>query len=110
METIFRANLMLAAEDIYTQQQFERRRCYAFPNGTEVYLASPEDVISSKLHCGLHSEFEKQRRDVLAILKVLQGDLDYAYIYRWAAEFDLSSIVPLAVDAGVQKLADCIMS
>lgn len=82
METISRANLMIADEDTYTQQQFERRRRYAFPNVTEVYLASPEDVIISKLCWGLRSESEKQRRDVLAILKVLQGELNYLYIYR----------------------------
>ena len=107
METISRADLILADEDTYTQQQFERRRHYAFPNETEVYLASPEDVVISKLRWGLRSESEKQRRDVLAILKVLQGELDYEYIYHWAAEFGLASIVQaLAVDAGVQQLAD----
>lgn len=107
METISRADLMIADEDTYTQQQFERRRRYAFPNATEVYLASPEDVIISKLRWGLRSESEKQRRDVLAILKVLQGELDYLYIYRWAAEFDLLAIVQaLTVSAGIREVAD----
>ena len=89
MESISRADLILADKDTFSQQQFERRRRYAFPGGTEVYLASPEDVIISKLRWGLRSESEKQRRDVLAILKVLQGELDYGYIYHWANEFDL---------------------
>ena len=107
MESISRADLILADSDAFNQQQFERRRRYAFPGGTDVYLASPEDVVISKLRWGLRSESEKQRRDVLAILKVLQDKLDYEYVYRWANEFDLSDVVQtLAVEAGVKELAD----
>ena len=107
MESISRADLILADSNTFSRQQFKRRRRYAFPGGTEVYLASPEDVVVSKLHWGLRSESQKQRRDVLAILKVLQGELDYNYIYRWTDEFGLSVVVhTLTIEAGVRELAD----
>ena len=106
METISRADLMLADEDSFNQQQFERRRRFAFPNGTEVYIASPEDIVISKLRWGLRNSSEQQR-DVLAIFKVQQGDLDYPYVYRWALEFGLLEIVQnLTTCAGVREVAD----
>ena len=107
IETISRADLMIAEAGDYAAQQFARRRRYAFPDGVEVYLASPEDIVISKLRWGLRSESEKQRRDVLAILKVQQGELDYGYLYRWAAEFELLALLEaLTIAAGVQDIAN----
>ena len=107
VETISRADLMVAEGDFYSQQQFDRRRRFAFPGGTEVYLASPEDVVVSKLRWGLRSGSEKQQRDVLAIFKVQQGELDYSYVYRWGAEFGLLEVLQdLTTQAGVRQVAD----
>lgn len=109
IETISRADLMLADDSAYARAQFSRRRQYSFPNENEtaVYLASPEDIVISKLRWGLRSESEKQQRDVLAILKVQQGELDYQYIHYWAAEFDLSLLLEKIVTAaGVHSIAD----
>jgi hypothetical protein len=109
IETISRADLMIAENSAYAREQFARRRRYSFPieNETEVWLASPEDIVISKLRWGLRSESEKQQRDVLAILKVQQGELDYQYIHQWVAEFDLSQLFEdLTIAAGVQKIAD----
>jgi hypothetical protein len=100
---------MIAENSAYAREQFARRRRYSFPieNETEVWLASPEDIVISKLRWGLRSESEKQPRDVLAILKVQQGELDYQYIHQWVAEFDLSQLFEdLTIAAGVQKIAD----
>ncbi|KPQ37190.1 MAG: hypothetical protein HLUCCA11_01815 [Phormidesmis priestleyi Ana] len=94
---------MIAGDSPYVQQQFARRRRYPFPNQTEVYLAAPEDLVISKLRW--HGESEKQRRDVLAILKVQQDALDYVYMYQWAAEFGLDEVLDeLAIAAGVMAL------
>lgn len=109
IETISRADLMLADDNAYTSQQFARRRQYSFPNKNEtpVYLASPEDIVISKLRWGLRSESEKQQRDVIAILKVQQAELDYQYMHRWAVEFDLLPLLEQIVTAaGVRDIAD----
>lgn len=100
MATISRADLILADESPYGEQQFARRRRFPFPNGAEVYLAAPEDIVVSKLRWGLRSESEKQQRDVLAILKVQQDALDYQYMYCWVAEFELSHLLEQLVTAG----------
>ncbi|MBE9077166.1 hypothetical protein IQ241_07630 [Romeria aff. gracilis LEGE 07310] len=107
LETISRADLILSNDSAYAQEQFMRRRRYAFPNQTEVFLSSPEDVIISKLRWGRSSESEKQQRDVLAIFKVQQDALDYSYLFRWGAEFGLSEkLEQLTTAAGVRSVAD----
>ena len=49
IETISRANSMAADDSDYAQQQLARCRQYALPNAEAVYLASPEDIVISKL-------------------------------------------------------------
>lgn len=106
VETISRADLMVADDSAYAQQQFTRRRQYSFPNATAVYLASAEDIVISKLRWGLRSDSEKQQRDVLAVLKVQQGELNYQYLHQWAMEFGLSPLLETMVTAaGVRDAA-----
>jgi hypothetical protein len=88
--TISRADLVLAEENEYEQLKFQRRRLITLPNGTQVYLALPEDVVVNKLRWGQQSQSEKQWRDVLGVLKIQQDHLNYNYMHQWAAAFDLS--------------------
>ncbi|TVP68609.1 MAG: hypothetical protein EA342_05285 [Leptolyngbya sp. LCM1.Bin17] len=105
--TISRANLVLADTSEYEQLKFERRHLIPLPNGPEVYLASPEDIVISKLRWGQTSQSEKQWRDVLGILKTQQDALDYEYMHAWAAVFNLSQqLEQVILAAGVSAIAD----
>lgn len=125
IETISRADLILVdlntdrLETIETQnqpstpktpqkfehQRFERRRLCEFPNGTSVFLSSPEDVILSKLQWGQRHQSEKQWRDVLGILKTQQDTLDFKYLRKNAVDLQLStSLEQLLVQAGVTNV------
>jgi hypothetical protein len=70
--TISRADLVLPDDNPYEQLKFQRRQLISLPNGTEVYLASPEDLVVNKLRWGQQSQSEKQWRDVLGVLKTQQ--------------------------------------
>jgi hypothetical protein len=105
--TISRADLVLADDTDYERLKFQRRRLITLPGGTEVFLASPEDVVVNKLRWGKQSQSEKQWRDVLGVLKTQQEILDYEYMHHWAAEFDLSSdLEQVTLEAGVRQMAD----
>lgn len=107
VETISRADLVLADNNEYERLKFQRRRLIPLPNGLEVYLASPEDVVVNKLRWGQQSQSEKQWRDVLGVLKTQQEALDYEYMHHWAATFDLSAQLEQAtLEAGVRSFAD----
>jgi hypothetical protein len=107
MNTIYRADLVIADINPYEQLKFARRQAYRLNGKTEVYLASPEDVVVNKLRWGKQSQSQKQWRDVLGVLKAQQEILDYEYMHHWAAEFDLSSdLEQVTLEAGVRQMAD----
>jgi hypothetical protein len=107
MNTIYRADLVIADINPYEQLKFARRQAYRLNGETEVYLASPEDVVVNKLRWGKQSQSQKQWRDVLGVLKAQQEILDYEYMHHWAAEFDLSSdLEQITLEAGVRQMAD----
>jgi hypothetical protein len=106
METISRADLIVAILNDYEQLKFDRKQAYPLPDGTQIYLASPEDVVINKLRWRQKSQSEKQWRDVLGVLKTQQEALDYSYLVEWAGVFDLLADLEAAlVAAGVRELA-----
>jgi hypothetical protein len=103
IESIARADLMISGNEAFDRIQFERRQVYEIPGGTEVYIASAEDVILNKLRWGLKSQSEKQWRDVLGIFKVQQQNLDLEYLQHWATQLGLLTQFSRAlVESGVE--------
>jgi len=101
MESISRADLVVAGTDEFERLKFARRRVIEF-EGTALYFASPEDVILNKLRWRQRSGSEKQWRDVLGVLKVQAENLDYGYMREWAEQLGLIDALNQAVtESGV---------
>ncbi len=101
MESISRADLVVAGTDEFERLKFTRRRVIEF-EGTALYFASPEDVILNKLRWRQRSGSEKQWRDVLGVLKVQAENLDYGYMREWAEQLGLVDALNQAVtESGV---------
>lgn len=62
------------------------RRAPAKMLGVDVFVTTPEDTILSKLEWAAESGSERQLRDVAGVVSVRRGELDVAYIERWAVE------------------------
>jgi hypothetical protein len=106
METISRADLMVASPTEYSRIQFDRRQTIPISTDREVYFASPEDVIINKLLWGKDSRSEKQWRDVLSIMKTQRESLDYLYLSEWASKLGIiTNYLQATVEAGVSNLA-----
>ena len=76
-------------------------RSLSFSAEGNLYFASPEDVVLNKLRWGQQSRSEKQRRDVLGILKT-QKDLDFNYLHTQAEEIGVAEDLQQAmIDAGI---------
>jgi hypothetical protein len=91
LETIENIDLMISGKEEYDLLKFDRKRLYTLPGSGEVAIASPEDVIISKLIWRRESQSDKQWRDILGVLKVQQEKLDFAYIQGWVERFGLKA-------------------
>lgn len=85
MATGWKVDLIVRKARPFSVEEFARRTP-ARLLGTEVYIATPEDTILSKLEWSAASGSERQLRDVAGVLAVKRGELDLAYIERWATE------------------------
>lgn len=102
LETIENIDLMISGQEEYDLIKFDRKRLYTLPGSGEVAIASPEDVIISKLIWRRESQSDKQWRDILGVLKVQQEKLDFAYLQSWVERFGLEQDWQRAkVEAGI---------
>lgn len=90
IESISRADLVVAGTDEFDRLKFERRRVFATSVAAALYFASPEDVILNKLLWRQRSGSEKQWRDVLGVLKVQAENLELGYLTQWASRLGLA--------------------
>lgn len=68
--------------------------------GEVLYVATPEDLILSKLawyRLGRHLS-QRQWTDVLGLLQVHRGHLDLAYLHRWAEVLEILDLLQKALD------------
>lgn len=90
-ETVMQADLMLSGTDEFDVMKLERRQLLSIPNRGQLYFASPEDIILSKLQWRKFSPSEKQWRDILGILKTQTNKLNRAYLQDWAMRLEVAS-------------------
>jgi len=82
----------------FSVTEFERRREVALL-GTNLFVASPEDVVIAKLEWAHISESERQIRDVAGILRTQGKALDFQYLERWIGQLGLQAEWGLANEA-----------
>jgi hypothetical protein len=81
-ETGFKVDFWILKSDEYSQESFERRKWYPY-QGTEICLATPEDMIITKLEWYKMSDIDKHYFDALGIYRVQKGELGMEYISKW---------------------------
>jgi hypothetical protein len=109
LESAFKVDLFVVGEGAFKQEALKRRARKTIKTEPHYapYVQSPEDTILSKLDWyrqgGCVSD--QQWRDVLGILKVQEGMLDFAYLQKWAQELQVVDLLNKALsDAGAQSV------
>ena len=107
LETMIKIDVFIPKDQPYDSEAFARRRVDTLDeeSSREFYLASPEDVVLSKLQWyqtgGRVSE--QQWKDVLGVLKIQSDNMDLEYLKYWASKLNLSDLLKYSFeDAGIQ--------
>lgn len=97
LATMFKVDIFVAGDDPWIRSEFERTRVEII-EGIAVRFASPEDVLLHKiLWYKLGNEVsERQWSDVLGILQIQGGNLDDAYLARWAQHLGVTALLEQA--------------
>ncbi len=88
----FKVDFWLLKDASYDQERF-RRRLLGSLFGRDVWIASPEDVILSKLQWHLTSGSERQLQDALEVYEVQEPYLEQDYLDRWAAALGVTELL-----------------
>ena len=88
--TGLKIDLIFVKDREFSRQEFGRRREATVGEGP-LYIATPEDIILSKLEWAKLGESSRQIEDAAGILKVRADELDISYIEKWVAELGLAS-------------------
>jgi hypothetical protein len=99
IETVsgWKVDLIVRKDRPFSEAEFARRRRLEVL-GVDMMIASPEDVVLSKLEWARLGGSERQLDDVRGVLRLQGSALDVAYLRRWA------------VDLGVADLLDSVIN
>lgn len=88
--TGLKIDFILLKRGAFSQEEFRRRRKVPVWE-TFFYIATPEDIVVSKLERQKLGKSSRQIEDVAGVLKVQQEKLDLSYIEKWVQELGLAS-------------------
>jgi hypothetical protein len=101
-ETLFKVDIFIPRPRPFIQSQLARAQKQTFIFETEVSakFATAEDTILSKLEWyRMGGEVsDRQWRDILGVLKTRAGELDLAYLQKWANELKVSDLLERALN------------
>lgn len=84
----WKVDLVIRKDRLFSRTEFERRREVEY-DGTQMPVASAEDVVIAKLEWAKIGGSDRQINDVAGILRVQRKTLDYAYIDEWVRALEL---------------------
>ena len=85
-------DFMIARRDEWGRLQMDRRQQGTIQSGLTVQIASPEDVIISKMRYYQEGGSDKHLRDCAGVLAVQGNRVDRDYIGKWSEYFGLIEI------------------
>lgn len=90
MVTGWKIDFIIRKSRPFSEEEF-RRRTRAILHGVELFVASVEDVIVSKLEWAKLAQSPRQIEDVAGILRMRWDSLDHAYLEKWTFELSLAA-------------------
>jgi len=88
LTTGWKIDFIIRRDREFSQLEFSRRSMIPFA-GTQLYVASAEDILIAKLECAKQGGSERQIEDAAGIISSQAEALETSYIERWARELGL---------------------
>ena len=96
-ESMFKVDIFVPRPRPFLQSQLVRaqRQVFTFEKEVSARFASPEDTILSKLEWyRLGGEVsDRQWHDVLGVIKVRAGEIDFDYLRKWSIELKVGDLL-----------------
>ena len=88
----WKADFIIRKARPFSETEFARRTDVVLM-GLSVTLATPEDIILSKLEWAHQSGSERQIRDARSVLLTVHDQIDFDYLQKWADELGLNGLL-----------------
>lgn len=97
LETMTKVDIFVLGADALDREEMRRRQSRSVA-GTQLVVATPEDIVLQKLIWFWKGGgvSDRQWRDVLGVLKVQAERLDWDYLKHWAESLKLSDLLQRA--------------
>lgn len=97
-EETFKIDCFVLNEDEYVAESFKRVRKYELSPGKSFPLASPEDMVLTKLRWFVlgNQISDRQWNDIVQVLEIQEGLLDEKYLNHWADFFRVRELLDRA--------------
>ncbi len=92
LATGWKADLIVRKARPFSRMEFDRRE-KARVLGVEIFVATAEDAILSKLEWAKKGASERQLEDARGIVAVKGDALDHAYLTKWAADLGVEDLL-----------------
>ena len=88
LATGWKVDLIIRKSRPFSEEELRRRQQVNL-QGPSLVVASPEDIVISKLEWSSLAQSRRQIEDVAAILRVRWAELDHSYLEKWVLELGL---------------------
>lgn len=97
MSTMLKVDIFIKKESLWSERQFTRSTLMSLESSdqkAEILFTSPEDIILNKMLWYKSGDCvsDKQRNDILGVIKIQGQNLDREYISYWAGKLDIQDI------------------
>jgi hypothetical protein len=88
MEHGWKIALIIRKSRLFSEEEFRRRMAINLA-GIDLFAATPEDVIVSKLEWSKLGQSQRHIDDAAGVLRMRGDSLDRSYVEKWIAELGL---------------------
>jgi hypothetical protein len=102
LRTGWKVDFIVRKSRPFSREEFDRRTTVQM-EGTDVQIASPEDVLIAKMEWARMGESARQLEDAAKMLRVRAQQIDWRYVEHWIRELKLEAQwAAVQAAAGVQ--------